>query len=391
LDYDGKFCGYSKGYTQFRYIYFADIETADVSDLFDSATCVSECPGAAAQTVDCHTTEYTKSCSAFPIYATYTFLRVCLPDLSKLDPQVKANYAKIYDTFIGNSIGPYIADLADTWFVVLGSVFLSVAIALLYIAAMKFMARILAWISIALILVGLVGMGAFFWYLDGKVAADNPAEDTSYYVWAALGCWVVAFLYMVAIFFLWRSLSISIAIIECASDFVGTQKRSVLVPVFSFIVMLVIFVGWVWGMVCIASVGTISAGGAEGSQARHVIWDENVRGMIWYMFFGFLWLMAFVLACSQFVIIVGVCSWYFSHNSDNEGDASFTDGFKWIFQYHLGSLAFGSFIVAVVWLIRIVFETIRKKIETGDPTQNPAVKCLLCCCSCCLACIDKFV
>jgi len=113
--------------------------------------------------------------------------------------------------------------------------------------------------------------------------------------------------------------------------------------------------------------------------------------MVWYMFFGFLWIMAFILACAQFVIIVGVCSWYFSHNSDAEGDASFMDGLKWIFQYHLGSLAFGSFIVAVVWMIRIIFESIRKKIENGDPTQNPAVKCLLCCCSCCLACIDKFV
>lgn len=53
--------------------------------------------------------------------------------------------------------------------------------------------------------------------------------------------------------------------------------------------------------------------------------------MVWYMFFGFLWIMAFILACAQFVIIVGVCSWYFSHNSDAEGDASFMDGFKWIF------------------------------------------------------------
>lgn len=91
------------------------------------------------------------------------------------------------------------------------------------------------------------------------------------------------------------------------------------------------------------------------------------------------------------MIIVGVCSWYFSHNSDAEGDASFSDGFKWIFQYHLGSLAFGSFIVALVWMIRIIFEYIRKKIENGDPTGNPALKCILCCFSCCLGCIDKFV
>jgi len=208
--------------------------------------------------------------------------------------------------------------VADTWHVILGSIFLCVGISLLYVAAMKVMARVLAWISIVLILVGLVGMGAFFWYVDGKVDAENPAAQHDYYLWAAFGCWILAFLYMVAIFFLWKSLSISIAIIECASDFVGSQKRSVFIPIFSFLVMLVASICWIGGMICIASVGKISTKGPEtdGSQIRHVVWNEQVRGMIWYMFFGFLWIMAFILACAQFVIIVGVCSWYFSHNSD---------------------------------------------------------------------------
>lgn len=217
-----------------------------------------------------------------------------------MDESLKSKYTEIYDKFVGNSIGPYISDIGDTWYVILGSVFLCVFISLLYIAAMKVMARVLAWISIVLILVGLVGMGAFFWYLDGKVELENPAESHYYYIFAAIGCWIVALLYMVAIFFLWRSLSISIAIIECASDFVGSQKRSVLVPVFSFLVMLVAFVCWIAGMVCIASVGKISTKGddTDGSQVRHVIWNEQVRGMVWYMFFGFLWIMAFILACA---------------------------------------------------------------------------------------------
>jgi hypothetical protein len=48
------------------------------------------------------------------------------------------------------------------------------------------------------------------------------------------------------------------------------------VPVFSFLVMLVAFVCWIGGMVCIASVGKISTKGedTDGSQARHVVWNE---------------------------------------------------------------------------------------------------------------------
>lgn len=182
---------------------------------------MAKCPEEKGETVDCVTTKETSKCSTNS-YPTFRFLRVCLPDYKKLDDSLKDKYTAIYDKFVGNSIGPYISDIGDTWYIILGSVFLCVLISLLYIAAMKVMARVLAWISIVLILIGLVGMGAFFWYLDGKVSEDNPAESHDYYIFAALGCWLVGFLYMIAIFFLWRSLSISIAIIECASDFVGS-------------------------------------------------------------------------------------------------------------------------------------------------------------------------
>jgi len=40
------------------------------------------------------------------------------------------------------------------------------------------------------------------------------------------------------------------------------------------------------------------------------------------MGFGILWVMAFLIAFSQFIIIVTTCTWYFSHNSDTKGKAS---------------------------------------------------------------------
>jgi hypothetical protein len=50
----------------------------------------------------------------------------------------------------------------------------------------------------------------------------------------------------------------------------------------------------------------------------------------------------------------------FNHDSNNRWGA------WWIVRYHLGSLAFGSFIVAVVWSIRIVFEFVDVSYEVID-------------------------
>jgi hypothetical protein len=65
-------------------------------------------------------------------------------------------------------------------------------------------------------------------------------------------------------------------------------------------------------------------------------------------------------------------------------------GFKWILRYHFGSIAFGSFIIALVQFIRIIFEYYRKKIQAANK-NNPVVKCLLCCTGYCLACLERCV
>lgn len=65
-------------------------------------------------------------------------------------------------------------------------------------------------------------------------------------------------------------------------------------------------------------------------------------------------------------------------------------GIKWILRYHFGSIAFGSFIIAVVQFIRILFEYYRKKIQAASK-DNPVVKCLLCYTSYCLACLERCI
>ena len=102
---------------------------------------------------------------------------------------------------------------------------------------------------------------------------------------------------MIAVFCLWKSLSVSIAIMECASDFVGSTKRSVFVPAGSFVILMIAFVCWIASMVCVASIGKIT-GNEGGSQVRHVEWNEATRGLVYFTFFGFLWVAAFIIAAA---------------------------------------------------------------------------------------------
>jgi hypothetical protein len=60
----------------------------------------------------------------------------------------------------------------------------------------------------------------------------------------------------------------------------------------------------------------------------------------------------------------------------------------------MGSLMFGSFLIALIWMIRIVFEYIDKKMKSAFASEGEVaapIKCFMSCCRCCLDCCHRFV
>ena len=65
-------------------------------------------------------------------------------------------------------------------------------------------------------------------------------------------------------------------------------------------------------------------------------------------------------------------------------------GVKWLLRYHMGSIAFGSLIIAIMQMIKLAFEYFRRKYKKVIPS-NPLSKCILCCVGCCILCLDRVV
>jgi len=109
------------------------------------------------------------------------------------------------------------------------------------------------------------------------------------------------------------------------------------------------------------------------------------------MFFGLLWLTAFVDYCSRFIVIVGATTYYFNNSrehTDEEASAEICYGFKCAYFHHPGSIAMGSFIIALIRFVKFVFYYMAKKAEAMGG-ENPVVTCLIKCGKCYLGCIEK--
>lgn len=117
---------------------------------------------------------------------------------------------------------------------------------------------------------------------------------------------------------------------------------------------------------------------------------RETDGLWLYTLFCYLWGNAFFIGIAQFIICAAAALWYFSCTSDSNGSGSLCRGFWWVFRYHLGSIAFGSFLIALVQFIRIIFEYYKNQIEKLNK-GNPVVKAILFCTSYCLACFERFI
>jgi hypothetical protein len=100
--------------------------------------------------------------------------------------------------------------------------------------------------------------------------------------------------------------------------------------------------------------------------------------------------MNFIIGSTQFVIAATCTIWYYTSTSDANGTGSVSTGTYWVFRYHLGSIAFGAFLIALVQFIRIIFEYYANQLEKQNK-ENKIIKAIICATRYCLDCFERFI
>ena len=90
------------------------------------------------------------------------------------------------------------------------------------------------------------------------------------------------------------------------------------------------------------------------------------------------------------VLAGAFASWYWVLDKKDVPKLPLLSSFYRVFRYHLGTLAFGALIIAIIRMIRVMIEYIEEKLKEYHQ-DNPVVKCMLCFCKCCFYCLEKFM
>lgn len=123
-----------------------------------------------------------------------------------------------------------------------------------------------------------------------------------------------------------------------------------------------------------------------------------------YHFFGLLWVTQFHNGVVAMTIAGAVAGWYFSQNESGSpevekrryqrGRFPIASALGRTLRYYLGSVAFGSLLIALIQFVRTVFAYLQRQLQKGSSATggpSPSVRFALCCIQCCLKCLQTCV
>ncbi len=282
------------------------------------------------------------------------------------------------------------SDLITTWPILLASLGFSLVVVIFYMILVQWCAGFIAYMTILLILASLAGLGYLF---QSRIEYYQNINDETYTLTMKVLCglcYSLAGLWLLIILFMCNRIRLAIELVEITAKYVKDTWSIFIVPIIFYIISGCFYGYWVALSIYLYSSGEVSK--SNGSFLPEVIWTSTTRYAWWYHLFALFYINAFLDAYSQFVLSSSACIWYWTPPKSSPDRPVYRSFFR-AGRYHLGSLAFGSLIVAIIKFCVAILQYIKQKVDVAGVNDHSAkiYKCFLTCCQCFLTCCAKCI
>ncbi|KAG5279019.1 hypothetical protein AALO_G00105230 [Alosa alosa] len=329
-------------------------------------------------------------------------------------------------------------DYTQSWHWILIGLVIAMVVSLIFIVLLRFLAGIMVWVMMAMVIV-VIFYGIIHCYLEYAALKGTPGADvtirdlglqTDFSVYLHLRQTWLAFMIILAIvelviiillIFLRKRILIAIALIKEASRAVGHVMSSLVYPLLTFFLLSLVIAYWAVTAVFLSTSNEAVYKVFNTSECSHSLErcdpktfkDSNITDVCrdaecqfafyggetlyhkylivfqFYNLFLFFWCANFVTALGQVTLAGAFASYYWAFKKPEDIPAfPIFASLGRALRYHTGSLAFGSLILAIVQVIRVILEYLDQKLKGA---QNRFAKFLLSCMKCCFWCLEKFI
>jgi len=329
-------------------------------------------------------------CPNIPMGPTKTILNRCVPT------SLGASANAVVD-FVNNipTVNKIVRDLYATRYTILYCSLVSVALSVLFVFMLRYLASIVVWIIIfGTIAISLLATGLMWYcYLIGSGQVTNQIDQLEELtatlsshediLWFSIGVSIFT-LFMIS--FALAAISrakLAAELFAQAGKVIGKIPLLLFQPFWMYFTLILIWSLWAMSVAFLASAGdvTYDAGGYVTINQTDLWWAYLIQA------FGIIWVTEVVVACHQFMLSSAVSRYYFCMpKSEFSSTSPLLESFLTLITYHMGSICFGSLLVALLRIPQAICGYIYHK---SKETNNKLAQCLAKACMCCLCLFEK--
>ncbi|XP_059504033.1 choline transporter-like protein 3 isoform X2 [Stegostoma tigrinum] len=274
---------------------------------------------------------------------------------------------------------------------IVGLCFFAVVLSLIMVAVFRFIATLLVHIFITLVVFGLLFVSGVLWWLyydnmnDPNIVLETEKENTKALLGFAITATIVSVVLVVLTLVTWNRISLTIQLFRVASGLLGSVPLLLFQPLWTFVILTLFWVYWVAVLLSLGTAGNVHVTADSLVEYRPL---SGIRYLWWYHVIGLIWTSEFLVACQQITVAGAVVCCYFNRDKKNPPSHPILTSVSRLFNYHLGTVVKGSFLIAVVRIPRIVLVYIHSSLKGKE---GACARCLVNCCACCLCCLEKWL
>lgn len=377
------------------------------------------------------------------------FSKRCLPDLKTFQNIDKDIIEGIVNIKMLAGTGQMVAeDILQSWRMVIVFLVVSLFASLIFITMLRWIAKPMVWFSILGVIVALC-YGVYYSYEQYQYISQHPVEShvnvspnlsslvNSWFksdrtwLWILIILSIVLVVLLLVVLVLRKRIVIAIALVKEGSKAVSAIFSTVFFPIIPWALHILVIAFSVVVGLYLASIGepihrvyglntstscVCDNGYRDGDICDPTVFNDHCRNSlvrapdarctdaachfqeinspkeVGYFHavnvVGFFWGICFVSAFGDMVLAFTFATWYWTFRKKELRFFVLTTGFLRTVRYHMGTLAFGSLIIAICKIIRACLEYVDHKLRKYD---NGVVKAVLCVCKCCFWCLESFL
>jgi hypothetical protein len=310
-----------------------------------------------------------------------------------------------------------VSDIYNGWPVLAAGLGLCVILCFIWLVLLQVLAAIIAWITI--ILINLILCGASTWlyfYWQAQLALYNSstlAKDSTinainqiaginqavsrttltlgeiqyvgygFYTLAAVSG--IVLLITIAMI---KRIRIAVQVIKLASKAVMKMPLIVFFPVFAWAAICGTIAYFIYFGLCILTPVSTPYLSIFSFFKIPVTTDVATYLLPYYHLFGTLWGIWFFSGFNQVTLAGAIGTWYWTLDKTQKLRSPVLRSVSRTCRYHLGSIALGSLLIAVVELIRIIFYQVTKQVNS---LKSDWLKFAVACAQCFLKCVSMII